>query len=988
MRAKDSVEFRILGPLEVVSGPERLDLGGARQQVVMAMLLLSANNVVSLGRLEQAIYGDELPPTSRSQAQMAVSALRRLLAAHGQAGVIARRAHGYALQVDADRLDSRRFAELVAAARTARATADLERAVAKYRDALQLWRGPALEGLDSLLVRAAAVGLDEQLITVTEERIGLELELGRHHELVGELTVLTGEFPLRERLRGQLMLALYRCGRTAEALRVYQHTRSGMIGELGIEPSAELQQLQHAILNTDPELDLAAGPVARRPLPALLPADIADFTDRSEPVRQIRQRLTQEAGPRLAAPVVVITGPGGVGKTSLAVHVSHLLALAFGDGQLFADLHAAAAHPVVPAQVLERFLRALGVPGPQIPPGLDERAEAYRNLLAGRRTLVVLDDAGQESQVLPLLPGSRTAGVLITSRARLTGLPGAVQVDLQVLSAGQSLDLLGHIVGAGRVQAQPQAAAAVAEQCGHLPLAVRIAGARLAARPHWGIQQLADRLVGQTNLLDELEHGEMGVRASIWVGYQGVSDQGRRLLRRLGLLEVPVFSGWLAAPLLDQPLASAEDTLDELVSARLVESVGSGSGVLCQYRSHELIRVFARERLAAEEPAAEQASALQRALGALLWLAEEANRRVEGHDGIPRDPGALRWPLPGSVAGQLVGDALAWYERERAGLVSGVRQAARAGLAGLCWSLALSAETLFQSSSYKDDWRDVTDIGLRAARQAGDVRGEAAMLNSTGLLHQELGELALARRQYEMADRLFRDAGDDYGVALAMRNIAFIDRVYGHLGEAAARYEQALATFRATPDSVAVAYVLHSLARVKLESGELGAARELLTEALRLAQGSGAARVVAQVLYATGEVDLEDGALADAAEAFAKALATVRDLADRIGEAYVLRGAGVTALRQGDLDGARSALESALELASAGGIPVAAARALLGLSELALASGDPERAVGAAQQAAEAFRQMQMPLEEARAVTLLGQARTAHIGAAAVPEGD
>jgi tetratricopeptide (TPR) repeat protein len=593
--------------------------------------------------------------------------------------------------------------------------------------------------------------------------------------------------------------------------------------------------------------------------------------------------------------------------------------------------------------------------------------------------LVVLDDAADEGQVSPLLPGSSAAAVLITSRSRLAGLAGATRIEVDVLDASQSLDLLGRIAGPGRVQAEAQAAAAVARQCAHLPLALRIAGARLAARPHRDIQQLADRLADQSRRLDELEHGELGVRASISLSYQGASEQARVLLRRLALLEAPVFSGWMTSALLDQPPADAEDVLDELVNAHLVEA----SGGLGQYRFHELIGVFAMERLVAEEPAAERMAALERALGALLYLAHQACHRYYGGSYLPLDTRPPRWPLPSTLAGQLARDPLAWCERERAGLISGVRQAAEAGLVELCWSLARTTETLFESRSYLDDWREVVDIALRATRGARHVRGQAAMRYSLGSLRQEQGRFEAARREFDAAAGLFRDAGDDQGFALVIRNIAFIDRITGRLGEAARRYEQALAIFRTTGDQVAVAYVLQSLARVKLESRDLGPARELLAEALQLTQEVPCGRIEAQVLYAAGEVYLEAGELADAVGMFERALAKVREDGDENGQAYVLRGLGVVLLRQGELGRARDALRRARELADSAGVPLAAARALLGLSELALASGDPAQAIVAAQQASAAFAEMGALLREAEALTLLEAAHRAHGDAAA-----
>ncbi len=978
------MEFRILGPLEVAVGSERLELGGPRQQIVVATLLLSANSVVTVGRLEEAIYGEDLPPTSRSQAQISISSLRRLFASHGRAATISTRAYGYVLEVGAGLLDCQRFGELTTAARAARDAKQRERAVASYREALRLWRGPALDGINSQLLQAAAVRLDEQRTAANEDRLTLELDLGRHQELVGELTELVEEFPLRERFRGQLMLALYRCGRTAEALQVYRQARRTMLDELGIEPSGQLQRLEHAILISDPGLDPPAEPIriqpVRRQMPSLLPADIADFTGRTDQVKQIQQQVTHAAREetRLAVPVVVIVGQGGIGKTSLAVHASHGVAGHFPDGQLFADLHGGAAHPVGPMKVLERFLRALGVPGPQIPDNLDERAEVYRNLLADRKVLLVLDDAAGESQVSPLLPGGGAAAVIITSRSRLAGLSGATRIEVNVLDAGQSLDMLARIAGSVRVQAQAAAAAAVAGHCGHLPLALRIAGARLAARPHWSIQQLADRLAEETRRLDELRHDDLGVRASISLTYEHASEQARRLFRRLVLLNQPVFPGWMSAALLDQPPTDAEDLLDELVSAQLVETTGPGSGVHSHYRFHDLIRVFARERLAAEEPAAEQTAALERALGALLYIAEAAHRRYYGGDYVRLQSDGFGWPLPGWLVEELVSDPLSWYDGERAALVSGVRQAAQAGFVELCWSLAHSTVTLFESRAYLDDWREVNNIALEATREAQHARGQAAMLYSTGTLYITQRRFDPARRDLGAAAQLFQDAGDDQGMALVTSQIAYIDRLNGRLDAATRHYEQALAIFRRTGDNVSAAHVLSNLAHIQLEFHEVDKAKKLLSEALRLSRAARCGRVEAQALHRMGEAHLLAGEPARAVGSFELALTRIRnDGDDPIGEAYLLQGVGVAKARQGEFGQARHALQRALELAGTVGDQLAEARALLGLSELALASGDPGQAIAFGQQAAAASRAMGTPLYQARALTLLSDAHTA-----------
>jgi DNA-binding SARP family transcriptional activator len=988
------VKFRILGPLEIAVNAERLELGGTRQQIVMAMLLLSVNRIVSTDRLLEAIYGEDLPPTSRSQAQIIISSLRRLFASRGQDAIIMTHAHGYGIRLDAGRLDSQQFEEQVRAARVARDENRPEQAVAFYRDALRLWRGPALIGIDSQLVRAAAGRLDELRIAINEDRLNLELELGRHRELVGELIELVEEFPLREQLRGQLMLALYRCDRTAEALQVYRQARRTMIDELGIEPGERLQHLEHAILTADPSLDAPAPSAtqvqpAKQHVPHLLPTDIADFTGREGEIGQIHRSLIPATGEpgagepradaagRRAIPVVVLVGKGGVGKTSIAVHASHGVAHHFPDGLLFADLHGGAPHPVSPMQVLERFLRALGVLGTHMPEGLDERAEVYRNLLADRKVLVVLDDARGESQVLPLLPGSGAAGVIITSRRKLAGLAGAKHIRVGVFDADQSVDLLARITGDTRVQDQARAAAEVAAYCGHLPLALRIAGARLSARPHWSVEQLGERLADETRRLDELRHGDMGIRPSISLTYESTGPEARQLFRRLALLDLPVFPGWLSAAVLDQPLADAEDLLDELVNAQLIETAGTSSGVDSQYRFHDLIRVFARERLAAEEPATERMAALERALGALLYLAEEAHRGHYGGDFLRLDSSALRWPLPRRLVEQLVTDPLAWFERERVALVSGVRQAAQAGFTEMCWTLAFTSVTLFESRIYLDDWRETHDIALEAAQKAHHARGQAAMRYSIGTLHLAQQRFSQALEEFTAAVRLFTDAGDDQGVALVTRHIASLDRLSGRLDDATRGYEQALAIFQKTGDQVATAFVLHSLAQAKLELDDYDAAKELLSEALRLVQARGCKRIETQVLHRLGEAHLLAGELDRAVEVFEQALAGACELGDPIGEAYILRGIGVARIRRGEYARAGAALQRSLELARTAGERLAEARALLGLGELALVSGDPVQAVTAGKQASDIFRGMGALLYNLRALTLLTDAHAA-----------
>ena len=563
--------------------------------------------------------------------------------------------------------------------------------------------------------------------------------------------------------------------------------------------------------------------------------------------------------------------------------------------------------------------------------------------------------------------------MLVTSRRRLPGIPGAVHIELEVFDAEKSLDLLATIIGTERVESQRDMAEAVAERCGYLPLALRIAGARLHARPHWSIQQLADRLADDTHRLDELKHGDMGVRPSISLTYDSTSEEAKRLFRRLAILDMPVFSVWLSAALLDQPLPDAEELLDDLVSSRLVEATGTGTGIHSHYRIHDLIRVFARERLVAEESVVDRKAALERALGAMLSLAERARQQYYGGDylGLPSD--AVRWPFPERVADQLVSDPLAWYDHERVLILSGVRQAAHTGLVELSWSLAFNSVPLYESRAYFDDWQETHAIALAAAMKARHIGGQAAMLYSMGELHMGQLKFDQAAGEFAEASRLFTQTGNEKGLSLVIRYQAYIDRVRGQFDDAIKRWHQALDIFRRMGDIVAAAHVLHGLAHLKLDLGEIDDGRELLSEALQLTRTAQCVRAEAQVLHRIGEADLLAGDLTDAVARFEEALYKVRELADPMGESRVLQGLGIAKIRLGEFEAARTALLLALERARTAADRIAEGRALLGLGEFALATGEPQQSVTFAQEATETFRTMRATLHQARALVLLGR---------------
>ncbi|WP_066368535.1 AfsR/SARP family transcriptional regulator [Herbidospora mongoliensis] len=990
------MEFRVLGPLEVAIADDRLDLGGSRQQTMLALLVLEPNRVVTMGRLMEALYGDNPPPTSRSQVQICVSSLRRLFTKSGAPNLIATQPRGYVLQAENEQIDAQRFERLTAQARQTRDAGQTEQAVRLFREALTLWRGPALEGIDSRIVQSAAGRLAENRITANEDCLQLELDLGRHHELVAELTELVEEYPLRERLRGQLMLALYRSERQAEALQVYRIARRTLIEELGIEPNEQLQQLEHGILTSSEKLAAPSAPAVIRPqvtagpgpapvapsphtvVPKMLPADSADFTGRSKQVDELHQYLMlADDSARFAVPVIGISGKPGIGKTTIAVHAAHSIAGRYPDGQLYADLHGGASRSVGPMHVLGRFLRVLGVTGSAIPDSLDERAEMYRNLLADRKMLVVLDDAGSEGQVLPLLPGEPACAVIVTSRSRLAGLPGALHIEIDVFDMEQSIALLSRIAGAERVQSEPESAASLARLCGQLPLALRIAGTRLSARPHWSVEQLAERLQDETRRLDELKHGGMGIRASISMTYESTSEEAKQLFRLLAILDFPAFSPWVSAALLDRPLHTTQDLLDDLADAQLIDTIGVGRGVHSQYRFHDLIRVFAREQLAAAEPAAERKAALGRALGALLFLAEAAHNMEYGGDYVQVHSTAPRWPLPARLVEEIVSAPLFWYEQERLTLVSGIRHAAQAGFVELAWDLAISMVTLFESREYLDDWRDTHTIALAAARRAGDMRGQAAMLYSLGSLYIAEQRFPEARDNFDAAVALFEQAGDDQGIALVIRNVALLDRMTGRFEEAAVHNELALKIFRKIGDRVASAYVINNLAQLRLETDDLDGARELLVEALKLSQEGGSRRVEAQVLHGMGHMLLESGDPGAACKVFEQARDVVRKMGDRTGEAYALQGLGLAQVRLGEHGPADATLRHALTLAGTANHRLAEGRIKLAQGELALARDLPDDSFPYLIGALTLFQEMNATLYRIRTLILLGDAHLA-----------
>ncbi|GAB3206632.1 BTAD domain-containing putative transcriptional regulator [Marinactinospora endophytica] len=890
----------------------RISLG--RQQILLGALLLEQGRVVRVDRLIDMIWDEDPPDTARTQVQICVSRLRKALTDNGVKATILTRPPGYLLRVPEERVDVRLYERRISEAEALVRDGQTEKAALCFRKAVALWRGPALSGIKSRGLRAKGARLDESRLDTIESYIELELGLGRHHQLVGEISGLVHEHPFRERLRAQLMLALYRSGRRAKALETYRAGRELLARELGLEPGEELRRTEAAILAGDAlfrpaeavTLVTALEPTPEEPAdpggdeatftvgtpPRQLPPDTADFVGRTEEIAEIEKALV-EARPKQAVGVVVVVGKPGVGKSSLALHVAHRLAQErFPDGQLYFDLGGTRADPVEPADILVRFLRALGIPGPAIPARLDERAEMYRSLLAGRRILVLLDDAASERQISPLLPGSASCAVIVTSRCRLTGVPGARVVEPDVLGSQQSVRLLARVLGEERVAREPEAAATLVAAVGNLPLALRIIGARLAARPHWSLASMVRRLSDEHRWLDELSHGDMVMRASISLTYDGLGAQARRLLRLLGLVETADFPGWVAGALLGDGRPFPADLLDPLVDAQMLDVVDPELAGEPHYLFHSTIRMFVRERLGEGRDENDRVGAVERMVSGWLALVDQANRNIYGGDYLILRGEHPRWRPRGPQNGDLVDRPLKWLEERQDALCSAVHQAADLGLDELCWDLASSLVPLFERRGYLDQWEQTNCRAQQVVRNAGNRRGIAALAYSLASLH-------ICRRQYSWAFPALTSAlkefdalGDPLGRAKCLRDLAFLWYVRGHNERALALSEQAFTEFRRIEDVPGQGRALVLSGHVHTRLGDFVQALLHLQRALECAEMTRDRRSQAQVLRRIGQTLMCRGEDRKAADVLREAYDLIKEDGDLIGEGYLLHDLG------------------------------------------------------------------------------------------------
>ncbi|MBQ0903569.1 BTAD domain-containing putative transcriptional regulator [Micromonospora sp. U21] len=980
------MRFGILGPLRVGGGESTVTAG--RDRIVLAMLLLRSGRLVPVEELVDAVWEERPPATARAQLQTCVSRLRRRFAELGLTPeTIVTDPVGYGVRTAPTELDAEVFARGVEAARAAVASGRLADARERFRAALALWRGPALGGIPSRSVRRRAQALDEQRLTALEECVDVELRLGQAAELLEELTESVDQHPLRERLRGQLMLALSSVGRQADALAVYREGRRIYADELGIEPGAELQELHQRVLAGDLAL---AGREIRPAAPVRsLPRAIGDFTGRQETVARLVKEI-EEDGTRIQ----LIDGMAGSGKTTLAVHVATALADRYPDAQLFVDLHGHSERsPLTPATAVAALLRQLGVPAERMPVDPDDRLALWRTELAGRRALVVLDNAATADQVAPLLPNGSHCLVLITSRRRLVGVDEGRPSSLPVLDADEAVELLARVAGAERVAAEPEAAAEVARRCGHLPLAIRLAGARLAHRPHWRVADLAERLVAGAGPLAELAAGQRSVGQAFALSYAQVSPPAQRLFRLLGLYPGGRLDGELAAALAELPRTETQDLLDELVDAHLAEEMQPG-----RYRLHDLLREYARLLLDAGERRNERHDALERLLDHHLSVAVAIARAIEAAGSRRTIP--VSTPSRPDLVAAPAAEGRAWFEENLAALTALVRLAEEEGFPTQCWQLARACWRFNFDGGHLDELIETHTIGLRVAERLGDEAAVAVMLNYLSSAYFRLARfpeaissmevaLDLRRRLGLRGDELstlwnlgisyaangdFRQGKAKFDEALSMvtglddaheltnlqNNLCFALIGWGRYDEALRTARQHLMLARQTKDMRQTANAIGHLGMIRHRVGDLGPARRILRIALHLKRQWGNRFGEGEVLNEIGVLERVAGRPERAATLHRDALVAMMEVGDRVGQCASRNLMARAIQDQGDVASALDLHRRVLADAARLSVRYEQARALEGIARC-LRDTDPAAARAHLIRALPLFRQIESP---------------------------
>lgn len=876
------MRFRVLGPVRMAPRAP----SAAKPRAVLATLLMQSNSVVSTHTLIDELWNTAPPRTAATTLQVYVSHLRKALidGTPDAEQPLLTRPPGYLIRVAPDDLDLLAFETLREEGRAAYGRHEYAEASRRLGRALSLWNGPALSGIPlGPTLETSAIRLNELRAEVLEQRIAADLRLGRHQELISELMAFAHDHPLRETVHCHLMVALYRSERQSDALQVYHRARRALVEELGVEPGPVMSRLLERILASDTSLNWqggggsgsdadgndaggsgagsmqasrlgAAGPVVR------LPAPVGDFTGR-EPQLTLGRRFLAGSGP-LPGRVLAVSGRAGAGKTALAGWLAHDAGDLFPDGRVLLLLRDAGGRSLTSYAALTTLVRRLtgtvtataatdeiegGGARTALTPS--ETSDQLYELTQGRKMLFVLDDAVAEAQVRPVLSALAHSTVLLTSRHALGALDGVQHIALDVFSQEEAEELLLRC-GGPAMAADPAAVAETARLCGHLPLALRVAAAGLAARPHWSAADLARRLADERTRLASLELGDLDVRSSLLTAYQDVGAQGRQAFRLLGLAPLPDFAPWSAAALLAAELPEAERHTDELVRAQLLEArPHPGRLTPMRYGFHPLLRALSLELLDRQAVAA-----TDRLCRAFLALARHADALLApGRDSLGDRPIE---PPAGIRPQELVGSApLQWFQEESAGLLESMRQAHTAGLWELCFALASASTGYYEAAALWDDWDESHRLALDAARQARDPHAEAVLLRSLGDLAWQRNRAAAAVDSYRLAWHLFTRRGDRAEAARCLKGEADVMLGQGRVARAERCYVRALSTGQSGDDARGAADALRGLALVALREGRTAEARHRLTECAAQARRAGDRRWQEYATRSLGAID-------------------------------------------------------------------------------------------------------------------------------------
>lgn len=920
------MEFSVLGPVEVVDGSRPVVLGAAKQRILLSVLLCHAGAPVSVDRLVEALWDARPPRSAVDNLRLYVHQLRRAM---GDVGRIVRRPPGYALAVRDGELDAARFEELADAGQNALISGDSGRAARLLRQGLALWRGTPFADLEHVtLLREEASRLQERRQAVLESRIEADLALGRHNDLIAELSTLVTRYPLREQLRVQLMLALYRAGRQAEALAVARDTRRLLATELGIDPGPSLRRLEQAILSSDAFLELPATastpvpddtPTERifdTPVPRQLPAHTPHFVGRSEELNQLTKLLDATTGVDAGGTVVIsaIGGTAGIGKTTLALRWAHQVACRFPDGQLYVNLRGfdPSGAPVGPGEVVRGFLDAFQIPPERVPVTLSAQVALYRSLMADRRMLVLLDNARDVEQVRPLLPGSSSCLVVITSRNRLDSLAvqeGARPITLDVLSTEDAEALLASHLGHDRIAAERETVLELIAHCARLPLALAIVAARAAVQPGFPLRLLAEELRDEQTRLDALDAGDSttDLRAVFSWSCHHLDWRAARLFRLLGVHPGPDIGVAAAASLAGVSLAQARAALAELTRAHLLEQPAPN-----RFALHDLLRVYAADQAATSLTENECHAVRLRMLDHYLHTAAAADRLLDPHRDLialaPPQPEVLPEHVPGPTA------AWAWCVAEYNVLLAVIADADREGFDRHAWQLLWLLGTFFERCGHWHAWDATSAVALDAAVRDGDLDGQGRVCLSRARACALLSAYEEAHPHLAKALEIYRHLEDTVGQAHTHYALSWVLEHQEHVAEALGHVQLALGLYQEAGHRAGQARALNMVGWEHAKLGDPERTLACCQQALDLHRELGDLLGEAHTWDSLGFAHDHLGDHAQAIHCYQQALTRYQRMRNRYYEAGTLARLGDAQYAQGDSAAARLSWQLALDL--------------------------------------------------------------------------